>query len=143
MKLYYILLFVSTFAFGQINTEKLAGNTWYKISSSDGIIVYSVFKKQQQRSFQFTLNKDHSFSIPHSTRPRRCANNNIRNGNNIKTRNNVNTRNRKATKEIEKGTWSVEIIDGDSILILDSTRRHMRYKILYASSSTLELQKYR
>lgn len=140
MKLYYILLFVSTFAFGQINTERLAGNTWYKISSADGIIVYSVFKKQQKRSFQFTLHKDQSFSIP-ITRNRRCGNEKTRN--NIKTRNNVNTRNRNKTKEIEKGTWSVEIINGDSILILDSKLRHMRYKILYASSSTLELQQYR
>ena len=134
MKIFYFLLFVSTVAFGQINTERLAGNTWYRISTSDGIIVYSVFKKQQRRSFQFTLHKDHSFSIPHSTRPMRCANNNI------KTRNSVKTRNRNKTRKVEKGTWSVEIINGDSILILDSKLRHMRYKIHYASASTLELQ---
>lgn len=146
MKLHYILLFVSTFAFGQINTERLAGNTWYKISSSDGIIVYSVFKKQQTRGFQITLNRDQSFSIPISRPVQRCLNHKtkgIKTRSTIKTRNNIHNRNRSKTKKVEKGTWSVEIIDGDYILILDSTRRHMRYKILYTSASTLELQTYR
>ncbi|WP_298514490.1 hypothetical protein [uncultured Kordia sp.] len=140
MKLHYILLFVSTFAFGQINTEKLAGNTWYQVSNTDGIIVFSVFKKNQNRGFQFTLHRDQSFSIPHSKRPRRCANYNSKL---IKTNNNVRNRNRTTTTELEKGTWSIKIIDGNSILVLDSKRRHMLYKIHYLSSSTLELEIYR
>jgi CRISPR/Cas system CMR subunit Cmr4 (Cas7 group RAMP superfamily) len=139
MKLYYILLFVSTFAFGQINTETIAGKTWYKVSTTDGIIVYSVFKKNQNRGVQITLHSDQSFSIPKRARPRRCANHITKN---TKTRNRVSTRNRTTNTVFEKGTWTIEIIDGESILVLDSKYRHQLYKILYASSSTLELQRY-
>jgi hypothetical protein len=124
MKICYFLLFVSTFAFGQINPEKLTDITWYKTSTTDDTMVFSSIKRHGSGNYFMRLDSDQSFKMPYPSRKfRRCT---------------VGEK-----KKYRKGSWSLETIGNDAVLILENEDVYLRYKILYARSGMLKLQRFK
>ena len=124
MKLFYILFLVSSVAFGQINTEKLTDIPWYKTSNTGDTMVFSSIKRHGSGNYFMRLDSDQSFRMPYpSQKFRRCM---------------VGEK-----KKFHKGTWTVETIDNEAILILENEDLYLRYKILYAKSGMLKLQRFK
>ena len=118
MKLFYFLCFVSTIAFGQINTEKFVDITWYLTSREGAEYMYSSVKSHKKSGYFMKFKNDQTFVVPNIQR-RRCPT---------------------GEKPFLQGTWSLESIDDASFLHLTLYNSTTTYKILYANQGMLKLQ---
>lgn len=119
MKLFYFLCFASTFAFGQINTEKIVDISWYPTSREGTKTVYSSVKSHKKSNHFIKFKSDQTFIVPNATR-RRCYG---------------------VKKKFSEGTWAINEIDNSFFLLLTRNNRTTTYKVLYANQGMLELER--
>ncbi len=119
MKLFYFLCFASTFAFGQVNTEKIIDISWYPTSREGTKTVYSSVKSHKKSNHFIKFKSDQTYIVPNAAR-RRCPT---------------------GGKKFTKGTWIVNEVDNSSFLLLTRNSRTTTYKILYANQGMLELER--